>query len=98
MADNSEEGQGSQRAVVPVMMMKEARKVSEASDANFTLARLSEKTSFVTSTIELNFHDNGNTSSTNMVFASELNFLKKNGVFWDVTPCSSCKNLRFGGT
>jgi hypothetical protein len=22
----------------------------------------------------------------------------KNGVFWDVTPCSSCKNRRFGGT
>jgi hypothetical protein len=22
----------------------------------------------------------------------------KNGVFWDVTPCASCKNRRFGGT
>jgi hypothetical protein len=22
----------------------------------------------------------------------------KNGVFWDVTPCGSCKNGRFGGT
>jgi hypothetical protein len=22
----------------------------------------------------------------------------KNGVFWDVTPCGSCKNWRFGGT
>jgi hypothetical protein len=22
----------------------------------------------------------------------------KNGVFWDVTPCVSCKNRRFGGT
>jgi hypothetical protein len=22
----------------------------------------------------------------------------KNGVFWDVTPCEICKNLRFGGT
>jgi hypothetical protein len=22
----------------------------------------------------------------------------KNGVFWDVTPCVSCKNTRFGGT
>jgi hypothetical protein len=22
----------------------------------------------------------------------------KNGIFWDVTPCSSCKNRRFGGT
>jgi hypothetical protein len=23
---------------------------------------------------------------------------KKNGVFWDVTPCGSYKNRRFGGT
>jgi hypothetical protein len=23
---------------------------------------------------------------------------KKNGVFWVVTPCGSCKNRRFGGT
>jgi hypothetical protein len=22
----------------------------------------------------------------------------KNAVFWDVTPCGSCNNLRFGGT
>jgi hypothetical protein len=22
----------------------------------------------------------------------------RNGVFWDVTPCGSCKNRRFGGT
>jgi hypothetical protein len=22
----------------------------------------------------------------------------KNGVFWDVTPCASCKNRRFEGT
>jgi hypothetical protein len=22
----------------------------------------------------------------------------KNGVFWDVTACGSCKNRRFGGT
>jgi hypothetical protein len=22
----------------------------------------------------------------------------KNGVFWDVTPCGSCKNQRFGGS
>jgi hypothetical protein len=22
----------------------------------------------------------------------------KNGVFWDVTPCGTCKNRRFGGT
>jgi hypothetical protein len=22
----------------------------------------------------------------------------KKGIFWDVTPCGSCKNRRFGGT
>jgi hypothetical protein len=22
----------------------------------------------------------------------------KNGIFWDVTPCDTCKNRRFGGT
>jgi hypothetical protein len=25
-------------------------------------------------------------------------FNGNNGVFWDVTPCGSCKNRRFGGT
>jgi hypothetical protein len=25
-------------------------------------------------------------------------FMAVNGVFWDVTPCGSCKNRRFGGT
>jgi hypothetical protein len=29
---------------------------------------------------------------------SKLMKLKKNGVFWDVTSCGSCKNRRFGGT
>jgi hypothetical protein len=24
--------------------------------------------------------------------------IMKNCVFWDVTPCGSCKNRRFGGT
>jgi hypothetical protein len=24
--------------------------------------------------------------------------IMKNGFFWDVTPCGSCKNRRFGGT
>jgi hypothetical protein len=26
------------------------------------------------------------------------NITMKNGVFWVVTPCGSCKNRRFGGT
>jgi hypothetical protein len=25
-------------------------------------------------------------------------FIMKNGVYWDVTPCGSCKNRRFRGT
>jgi hypothetical protein len=24
--------------------------------------------------------------------------IMKNGIFWNVTPCGSCKNRRFGGT
>jgi hypothetical protein len=28
----------------------------------------------------------------------EMRFMLKNGVFWVVTPCGSCKNRRFGGT
>jgi hypothetical protein len=31
------------------------------------------------------------------VFIQPLS-IKKNGLFWDVTPCGSCKNRRFGGT
>jgi hypothetical protein len=30
-------------------------------------------------------------------FAVEIN-AEKNGVFWVITPCGSCKNRRFGGT
>jgi hypothetical protein len=42
-----------------------------------------------------------------MIQAGKLPFVRlavfmavtmKNGVFWDVTPCGSCKNRRFGGT
>jgi hypothetical protein len=31
---------------------------------------------------------------------SKINYvgIMKNGVFWDITPCGSCKNRRFGGT
>jgi hypothetical protein len=28
----------------------------------------------------------------------DMYVILKNGVFWDVTPCGSCKNRRFGGT
>jgi hypothetical protein len=32
--------------------------------------------------------------------SAHVNFheIKKNGVFWDVAPCGSCKNRRFGRT
>jgi hypothetical protein len=30
--------------------------------------------------------------------ACEKRNIETNGVFWDVTPCGSCKNRRFGGT
>jgi hypothetical protein len=29
---------------------------------------------------------------------SQFDYDLKNGVFWVVTPCGSCKNRRFGGT
>jgi hypothetical protein len=31
-------------------------------------------------------------------YIPEDDILHKNGVFWVVTPCGSCKNRRFGGT
>jgi hypothetical protein len=30
--------------------------------------------------------------------SAETEYIMKNGVFWDVTPCGSCKNRRFGGS
>jgi hypothetical protein len=32
------------------------------------------------------------------VTTQKLIIFLKNAVFWDVTPCGSCKNRRFGGT
>jgi hypothetical protein len=32
-----------------------------------------------------------------VLFMQHISFIK-NGVFWDVTPCGSCKNWRFWGT
>jgi hypothetical protein len=37
------------------------------------------------------------TSSDSVFLRRNLNAVK-NGIFWDVTPCDSCKNPRFGGT
>jgi hypothetical protein len=31
------------------------------------------------------------------IMDSSMSVAWKNGVFWDVTPCGSCKNRRFGG-
>jgi hypothetical protein len=36
--------------------------------------------------------------SENVRFEVFTAVTKKNGVFWDVTLCGSCKNRRFGGT
>jgi hypothetical protein len=39
------------------------------------------------------------TVSRAIVLLADVRFQNvKNGVFWDVTPCGSCKNRRFGGT
>jgi hypothetical protein len=32
-----------------------------------------------------------------LLSSEQLHGTMKNGVFWDVTPCGSCKNRRFGG-
>jgi hypothetical protein len=32
------------------------------------------------------------------ILIMKLLLTMKNGVFWDVTRCGSCKNRRFGGT
>jgi hypothetical protein len=45
------------------------------------------------------FHELGFPVRFNWKSTSEIiNLLKKNGVFWDLTPCGFCKNRRFGGT
>jgi hypothetical protein len=33
-----------------------------------------------------------------VIFETLTAVTMKNGVFWDVKPCGSCKNRRFGGT
>jgi hypothetical protein len=30
--------------------------------------------------------------------AGNKHYVIKNAIFWDVMPCGSCKNHRFGGT
>jgi hypothetical protein len=37
-------------------------------------------------------------SKVNVRFEVFTAVTMKNGVFWDVMPCGSCKNRRFGGT
>jgi hypothetical protein len=43
-----------------------------------------------------NYHNSGNYPSSFLLFKTRS--IMKNGVFWVVTPCGSCKNRRFGGT
>jgi hypothetical protein len=33
-----------------------------------------------------------------VLITSSFKSFFKNGVFWDVTPCGSCKNQRLGGS
>jgi hypothetical protein len=42
----------------------------------------------------------GDSNENNVYVRSEVftAVTMKNGVFWDVTPCGSCTNRRFGGT
>jgi hypothetical protein len=40
----------------------------------------------------------GELGTTHVRFEVFTAVTMKNGVFWDVTPCGSCKNLRFEGT
>jgi hypothetical protein len=40
----------------------------------------------------------GEESSIYVLFEVFTAVTMKNGVFWVVTPCGSCKNRRFGGT
>jgi hypothetical protein len=40
----------------------------------------------------------GITNASRVRFEAFTTVNMKNGVFWDVTPCGSCKNRRFGGT
>jgi hypothetical protein len=54
------------------------------------------------------FYHKNNRNQTRLLTTSNLQFFvrfevfatvtMKNGVFWDVTPCGSCKNRRFGVT
>jgi hypothetical protein len=37
-------------------------------------------------------------TTDNVEFQIFMVVTMKNGVFWDVAPCGSCKNRRFGGT
>jgi hypothetical protein len=41
---------------------------------------------------------NSNSQSSFTCCITTITNMVKNGVFWVVTPCGSCKNRRFGGT
>jgi hypothetical protein len=42
--------------------------------------------------------EEGSASIIRVTRIGKLRTTLKNGVFWDVTPCGSFKNRRFGGT
>jgi hypothetical protein len=48
--------------------------------------------------VTLKFFEIMKTSAIHLTWLSPMMRTLKNGVFWDVTPCGSSKNPRFGGT
>jgi hypothetical protein len=44
------------------------------------------------------YHSVQNFLSSRVRFEAFTTVTRKNSVFWDVTPCGSCKNRRFEGT
>jgi hypothetical protein len=65
----------------------------------FESLTLSTDTATVVPTIEFHVKECGPLPLFCGEMASLLEFYgTKNGVFWDVTPCGSCKSRRFGGT
>jgi hypothetical protein len=36
--------------------------------------------------------------TTQLAYVPQMEKMLKNGVFWNVAPCGSCENRRFGGT
>jgi hypothetical protein len=78
-----------------VTLMKEAPGSSETS----VLTRATRRNIPENTTLHSHCSENLKSYMTNSVrFDVFTAVTMKNVVFWDVTPCGSCKNRRFGGT